>query len=157
MERKLSPLTASGAAPARRAPWWAKRFSAAHVTLYRATGGILGHWLGTQRALLLTTTGRKSGEPRTQALSYLTLDGALTLVASNWGSDTPPAWYLNLEALPTARVRLKGAEFSVTAAVATAEERAHLWPLVTAANPQYAHYQAGTAREIPIVLLRREG
>ncbi len=151
-------MTLSRTAPARRAPWWAKPFSAAHVALYRATGGVLGHWLATQRALLLTTTGRKSGLPRTQALSYFALEepeGALALVASNWGSDAPPAWYLNLLAQPSARVQLKGEAFPVTASVATAEERARLWPHVTASNPQYTRYQAGTAREIPIVLLRR--
>ena len=78
-------------------------------------------------------------------------------MASNWGSDAPPAWYLNLIAQPSARVQLKGEVFPVTASVATAEERARLWPLVVARNPQYARYQAGTSREIPIVLLRREG
>ena len=135
-------------------------FGEEHVRRYRETGGEVGHiWNGVP-TLLLTTTGRKSGQPRTQALSYFALDGldgALTLVASNWGSDAPPAWYLNLMAQPSARVQLKGESFPITAAVATAEERARLWPQVVAANPQYARYQAGTPREIPIVLLRRAG
>ncbi len=150
-------MTAPQLASARRAPWWAKPFSTAHVAIYRATGGVLGHWLWTQRVLLLTTTGRKSGQPRTQPLSYFALDGALALVASNWGRDEPPAWYLNLKTQPSAYVRLKGEVFPVTAEVATAEERARLWPQVVAGNPQYARYQAGTPREIPIVLLRRDG
>lgn len=150
-------MTAPQLTSARRAPWWARPFSAAHMTLYRATGGVIGHWLGAQRTLLLTTTGRKSGQSRTQPLSYFALDGALALVASNWGSDAPPAWYLNLTAQPSAYVRLKGEVFPVAASVATAEERARLWPRVVAGNPQYARYQAGTPREIPIVLLRRKG
>lgn len=153
-------MTTPRLAPVRRAPWWAGPFRAAHLALYRATGGVFGHWLGPQRTLLLTTTGRKSGQPRTQPITYFALDGRdgpLTLVASNWGSDAPPAWYLNLTAQPAARVQLKGETFPVTAAVATAEEHARLWPLVTARNPQYARYQAATSREIPIVLLRRSG
>ncbi len=147
-------------APTRGAPWWAGPFRSAHMALYRATGGAIGHRLGPQRTLLLTTTGRKSGQPRTQPITYFALDGlggALALVASNWGSDAPPAWYLNLMAQPSARVQLKGDVFTVTAEVATAEERARLLPQITARNPQYARYQAGTSREIPIVLLRREG
>ncbi len=153
-------MTLSRPVSARRAPWWAKSFSVAHVALYRATGGVIGHWLGTQRALLLTTTGRKSGQSRTQALSYFALEepaGTLALVASNWGRDTPPAWHLNLLAQPSAHVQLKGETFPVTARVATAAERARLWPRVAASNPQYTRYQAGTARAIPIVLLRRDG
>jgi deazaflavin-dependent oxidoreductase (nitroreductase family) len=129
----------------RRAPWWAGPFRTAHMALYRATGGVIGHWLGPQRTLLLTTTGRKSGQPRTQPLTYFALDeldGALALVASNWGSDTPPAWYLNLEAHPSARVQLKGETFPIIASVATAEERARLWPRIVARNPQYARYGA---------------
>jgi deazaflavin-dependent oxidoreductase (nitroreductase family) len=140
-----------------RAPWWAGPFRAAHIALYRATGGVIGHRLGPQRTLLLTATGRKSGQPRTQPITYFALEGALALVASNWGNDAPPAWYLNLVAHPEARVQLKGMVFPVTATVATAEERARLWPQVVARNPQYARYQAGTAREIPVVLLRRAG
>lgn len=148
-------MTASQPAPTRRTPWWAGPFRAAHMALYRATGGVIGHRLGPQRTLLLTTTGRKSGQPRTQPITYVALEDALALVASNWGSDAPPAWYLNLVARPAALVQLKGATFPVTAAVATADERARLWPQVVARNPQYARYQAGTAREIAIVLLRR--
>jgi deazaflavin-dependent oxidoreductase (nitroreductase family) len=143
---------------ARGAPWWARAFWKTHTAVYRATGGLLGHSLIVQRTLLLTTTGRKTGQPRTRAITYFTfpsLDGALALVASNWGSDAPPAWYLNLIAQPRAQVQLKRATFPVIASVASAEERTRLWPQVVAANRQYARYQATTTREIPIVLLRR--
>ena len=150
-------MTVSRLASARRRPVWAKLFSAAHTTLYRATGGVIGYWLGTQRALLLTTTGRKSGLPRTQPLTYYALEGALALVASNWGSDAPPGWYLNLVAQPSARVQLRRETFRVMAAVATADERARLWPELVARMPIYASSQAWTPRELPIVLLRREG
>ena len=152
-----SPMAASPPA-ARGVPWWARAFWKAHTAVYRASGGLLGHSLIVQHTLLLTTTGRKTGQPRTRAITYFTfpdLDGALALVASNWGTDAPPAWYLNLLAQPRAQVQLKRQRFTVTASVATAEERARLWPQVVAANRQYARYQAGITREIPIVLLRR--
>jgi deazaflavin-dependent oxidoreductase (nitroreductase family) len=128
------------------------------MALYRATGGALGHWLWAQRALLLTTTGRKTGQQRTQPLSYFAFDGPsgpLTLVASNWGNDAPPAWYLNLLAQPQAQVQLRADIFPVVASIATTEERARLWPQLVAAYSPYARYQAGTAREIPVVQLRR--
>jgi deazaflavin-dependent oxidoreductase (nitroreductase family) len=145
-------------APPRRTPWWAGPFRAAHIALYRATGGVLGHQLGAQRTLLLTTIGRRSGQPRTLPVTYFALDGmdgAVALVASNWGNDAPPAWYLNLLAQPHARVQLKRKTFPAVASVATAEERARFWPQIIARNPQHARYQVGTAREIPVVLLRR--
>lgn len=141
-----------------RAPWWARAFWTAHTAIYSASGGWIGHSLGVQHTLLLTTTGRKTGQPRIRAITYFdfpALDGALALVASNWGSDAPPAWYLNLLTQPRAQVQLKRERFPVIASVATPEERARLWPQVVAANRQYARYQAGTTREIPIVLLRR--
>ncbi|HEX9036595.1 MAG TPA: nitroreductase family deazaflavin-dependent oxidoreductase [Ktedonobacterales bacterium] len=151
-------MTAPRTAATRGAPLWARVFWKAHTALYRATDGVIGHSLVIQRTLLLTTTGRKSGEPRTRAITYFSfpnLDGALALVASNWGSDAQPAWYFNLLVHPEAQVQLKRERFPVVARVASPEERARLWPQVVAANRQYARYQAGTSREIPIVLLRR--
>lgn len=149
-------MIATQPAPVRRAPWWARPLRNLHIALYRATGGLLGYWLGgSYRALLLTTTGRKSGLPRTQPLTYFPLEGALALVGSNFGSDQPPQWYLNLVTHPTARVQVRRETFAVTASVATPEEHARLWPQLVAIMPIFAHYQAGIAREIPIILLRR--
>jgi deazaflavin-dependent oxidoreductase (nitroreductase family) len=142
----------------RRTPWWGGAFRVGHIAVYRATGGFLGHWLWSQRALLLTTTGRKTGLPRTQPLSYFAFEGPtgpLTLVASNWGNDAPPAWYLNLLAQPRAQVQLKRETFTAQAYIVTGEERARLWPQVVRGNDMYAGYQKATAREIPIVQLHR--
>lgn len=138
-----------------RTPGWSRFFVPAHIWLYRATGGFLGHRLGPQRTLLLTTTGRKSGLLRTQPLAYFLPQGRIVLVASNWGNDRPPAWYLNLVAQPRVRVELKREVFDAEARIATGEERERLWPLIVAQNRVYARYQAGTSREIPLVLLRR--
>jgi F420H(2)-dependent quinone reductase len=138
-----------------RTPGWARWFVPAHRWLYRATRGVIGHQLGRQRTLLLTTTGRRSGVARTQPLTYFNLEGETVLVASNWGNDQPPAWYLNCLAQPHVRMRLGRDEYDAIARVATEAERARLWPRVIAANPQYARYQAGVTHSIPLVLLRR--
>ena len=105
--------------------------------------------------LLLTTTGRRSGRPRTQPLAYFALEGETVVVASNWGSGQPPAWYLNCLARPRVRVRLLREEFAAAARVATGAERARLWPHLITANPVYGRYQAGMAHDIPVVFLRR--
>lgn len=135
-------------------PWWSRQFVALHMRLYRATAGRIGHRLGPQRTLLLTTIGRKSGLPRTQPLTYVRVGDALIIIASNWGNDHAPAWYLNILAHPDVHVQLKGDTFDATATVATPEERTRFWPYVVAQNPVYARYQVGTTREIPLVLLR---
>jgi deazaflavin-dependent oxidoreductase (nitroreductase family) len=83
------------------------------------------------------------------------VEGELILVASNWGSDRPPAWYLNILAQPHVRVQLKREVFEATARQATEEERERLWPSIAAQNSQYARYQAGTSRTIPLVFLTR--
>jgi len=137
-----------------RAPRGSRILLRTHVRLYRATGGILGHWLGRQRCLLLTTTGRKTGQSHTQPLSYFRLDGRVYVVASNWGSDHPPAWYLNLGAQPRVAVQLSRARWDALASSVTPEERARLWPRLVARNPLFARYQQASAREIPVVLLR---
>lgn len=148
-------MSASPPSSTRRIPWWGKQFIALHIRLYRATGGRIGHRLGPQRTLLLTTTGRKSGLPRTQPLTYVCVDDTLIIVASNWGNDHPPAWYLNIQTNPHVHVQFKGDIYDATATTATPEEHARLWPYVVARNPAYARYQAGTTREISLILLHR--
>jgi deazaflavin-dependent oxidoreductase (nitroreductase family) len=100
-------------------------FGQEHVDRYRETDGAEGHeWRGTQ-TLLLTTTGRRSGERRTTPLIYAPHgEDAYTIVASKGGSDTPPAWYLNLEQDPDVEVQVKGDRFKARARTATAEEKA---------------------------------
>ncbi|MGZ3600193.1 MAG: nitroreductase/quinone reductase family protein [Ktedonobacterales bacterium] len=148
-------MSASPPPNTNRSPWWSKRFIALHTRLYRATGGRIGHRLGLQRTLLLTTTGRKSGLPRTQPVTYFHVGDMLIIVASNWGNDHPPVWYLNALAHPRVHIQLKGDTFDATATTATSEERSRLWPHVVAQNSVYARYQAGITREIPLVLLHR--
>jgi deazaflavin-dependent oxidoreductase (nitroreductase family) len=130
-------------------------FGQEHVERYRATGGEEGHgWRGTQ-TLLLTTTGRKSGEQRTTPLIYTSYGDAQTIVASKGGSDTPPAWYLNLSENPEVEVQVKTDRFKACARTASAEEKAEIWPTMVSEWPPYDEYQASTEREIPIVILER--
>lgn len=105
--------------------------------------------------LELTTIGRKSGEPRAVMLTAPVVDGdTIVIVASRGGDPTHPAWYLNLRDNPDVEVSLKhGPKRPMTAHIATADERATLWPRVVAAYKGYDGYQRKTTREIPLVVL----
>lgn len=131
-------------------------FGQEHVDRYRATDGAEGYeWQGTQ-TLLLTTTGRKSGEPRTLPLIYAPYGDAFTIVASKGGTDEAPAWYLNLSANPEVEVQIKGDRFKARARTAGAEEKPELWRTMVAEWPSYDEYQQRTEREIPVVVLERD-
>ena len=130
-------------------------FGDEHVRRYRETGGEVGHdWEGTQ-TLILTTTGRKSGEPRDNALIYGRNGDDLLVVASKGGSDTPPAWYLNLQADPQAEVQVRDERFAVRARDAGPDEKPGLWAEMLTHWPQYEEYQAKSSRDIPVVILER--
>jgi deazaflavin-dependent oxidoreductase (nitroreductase family) len=130
-------------------------FGDEHVRRYRETGGEVGHdWEGTQ-TLILTTTGRKSGEQRDNALIYGRSGDAYLVVASKGGSDTPPAWYLNLQANPNAEIQVRDERFAVRARDATPEEKPAMWAEMVRRWPAYDEYQRKTSREIPVVVLER--
>jgi deazaflavin-dependent oxidoreductase (nitroreductase family) len=131
-------------------------FGQEHVDRYRETDGEEGHdWQGTQ-TLLLTTTGRKSGEQRTTPLIYAPHgEGAYTVVASKGGSTEPPAWYLNLSATPEVEVQVKGNRFTARARTAGPDEKPEMWQTMAAEWPAYDEYQSKTDREIPVVVLER--
>jgi deazaflavin-dependent oxidoreductase (nitroreductase family) len=141
-----------------------KRVARVHTALYRRTGGRVGARLAGLPHLLLTTTGRRSGEPRTLPLVYMSDRGAdgrgeqrWVVVASNGGSDRAPAWWRNLEARPEAVIEVGAEEHRVVAHRAAGEERARLWAEVKRFNPAYATYERLTEREIPVVVLARAG
>lgn len=128
-------------------------FGAEHVKRYRETDGEEGHdWQGTQ-TLILTTAGRKSGEPRSTPLIYGRSGEDYLVVASKGGADDPPAWYLNLEATPEAEIQVKADRFKVLARTATADEKPALWTTMAAEWPAYDDYRQRTTREIPVVIL----
>jgi deazaflavin-dependent oxidoreductase (nitroreductase family) len=134
--------------------------SRVNVWLYQRTGGRIG---GTWRVgsafprgvpiLLLTTKGRKSGEPRTTPLLFLEDGGRQVVVASQGGLPAHPLWYLNVQADPDVRVQIGPRTTSRRAREATPEERAVLWPRLVALYADFATYQAWTERTIPVVLL----
>lgn len=127
-----------------------------HVARYLETDGEDGfHWRNGTTILVLFTTGRRSGQPRSHALIFRQHGEAYLVVASNGGSDTPPAWFVNLRADPHVEVQVKGDRFRATARVATPEEKPGMWATMVEAWPDYDAYQAGTSREIPVVVLER--
>jgi deazaflavin-dependent oxidoreductase (nitroreductase family) len=107
--------------------------------------------------LLLTTTGRKSGEPRTVPLLYLPEDEGYVVIASYGGRPHHPDWYLNLRAEPHARVQIDGRAETVTATDLAGDERERLWRRAVDAHAGYVDYQARTERVIPVVLLVPDG
>ena len=130
-------------------------FGAEHVSVYRETEGERGfHWRGTE-ILLLTTTGRKSGEERTTPLIHRTDGGRWFVVASQGGLDEHPAWFLNLTDDADAEIQVKGEKIPVRASTTEGPERERLWTLMTEVWPDYDAYQARTDRTIPIVALER--
>ncbi|HEY6029594.1 MAG TPA: nitroreductase family deazaflavin-dependent oxidoreductase [Gaiellaceae bacterium] len=132
-------------------------FGEEHVRRYRETGGEVGHiWNGVP-TLLLTTTGRRSGEQRTTPLIYGRDGERYVVVASKGGAPRHPAWYLNLSAKPDVELQVAAERFRARARTAAANERERLWKLMAGIWPAYDDYQAKTEREIPLVVLEREG
>lgn len=125
-------------------------FTSAHTAIYRRFG--LARRIGDTPILLLTTTGRKSGQKRTVPVMYVPGDEPV-LVASNGGSPTHPAWYLNLLADPRARIEIDGEPREVAARTVSGAERKRFWPRAVEIYPAYADYQRRTRRELPVVVL----
>jgi deazaflavin-dependent oxidoreductase (nitroreductase family) len=126
-----------------------------HMRMYRATDGEYGHdWFGCP-TLLLTTTGRNSGEPRTTPLIYGRSADDYFVIASKGGSDRPPDWYLNLQQRSEAEVQILAERFRVRARDATATEKPEMWRELVSCWPDFDKYQESTEREIPVVVLAR--
>ena len=122
---------------------------------YIASGGQDGHlWEGVT-TLLLTTTGRRSGQTRTTPLIYGRDGDRYLVVASRGGAPKHPSWYENLAAQPLVQVQVMADRFKARARTATAAEKPALWKTMAAIWPPYDEYQARTPREIPVVILER--
>lgn len=124
-----------------------------HVRRYQETDGDVGYiWNGVP-ILLLTTTGRRSGQPRTTPLIHARDGDDYLVVASMGGAPQHPQWYLNLVADPSAQIQDRSEHIDVTAHTAGDDEKARLWKIVTAQWPNYGVYQRRTDRIIPVVVL----
>jgi deazaflavin-dependent oxidoreductase (nitroreductase family) len=129
---------------------------AEHVRQYRATDGEYGHdWRNGSSTLLLTTTGRRSGEPRTTPLIYGRSGDAYLVVASHGGSDDPPSWYKNLKANPEVEVQVLADRFRARTRDASPDEQPAMWREMVSHWPPYDDYQRKTERRIPVVVLER--
>jgi deazaflavin-dependent oxidoreductase (nitroreductase family) len=131
-----------------------KTFGKFHTWLYRLSGGLILGSVGLgRRILLLSATGRRSGELRTTPLVYMADGERFVVYGSNGGLETPPAWLLNLLANPRAEVEVGRRRAKVVAHVAAGEEETRLMPLAHAYNPHWAGYQRRAVRRIPLVVL----
>lgn len=129
-------------------------FGDEHVRQYEETGGKVGHdWNGTD-CLILRVKGRKTGQLRKFPLIYGRDGEDYVLVASKGGYPKNPGWYDNLVANPECELQVWDEVIPVTARTGTAEDKKRVWPIMTKAWPGYDDYQKGTARDIPVVLLR---
>jgi deazaflavin-dependent oxidoreductase (nitroreductase family) len=137
--------------PRSRPPGWQQE----HARRYRESGGKDGHiWEGVT-TLLLTTTGRRSGQPRTTPLIYGRDGDRYLVVASRGGAPQHPAWYENLVAKPDIEVQVMADRFKARARTASKTERPALWKIMAKIWPAYDEYQARTSREIPVVIIER--
>lgn len=137
-----------------------KEWIAEHVRLYLEDPEKAHMWDSTPvggpgilPTLLLTTIGRKSGEPRHLPLLYQKTNTGYIIVASKGGAPSHPAWYLNLLTNPQCEIRVGAEHHHVIARKAEGDERSKLWNVMEKLYPEYNNYQAATDREIPVVVL----
>jgi len=122
--------------------------------VYRNSGGkLFNTWLRGAPIMLLTTTGRKSGQPRTAPLLFLEDGDNVIIVASQGGMSTNPAWYLNLQADPACEIQIGNKRRPMVARRASDDEKADYWPRLTAMYRDFDDYQARTERNIPVIVL----
>ncbi len=137
------------------------KWIADHVRMYREDPDSAHMWdatvaggNGLLATLLLTSTGRRSGEPRPLPLIYKKVGDNYVVIASKGGAPTHPAWYLNLIAEPNCHVQVAKDEMDATARTASDTEREDLWSQLVEVYPPYADYQKSAGdREIPVVVL----
>jgi F420H(2)-dependent quinone reductase len=127
--------------------WWL------HRKLYRLSGGRIGRRSNGFEVLLLTTTGRKTGEPRDVAIQCVEHGRGWAVIASYAGEPRDPAWRLNLLAEPMAEVRVRNRVARVRARDATGAERDELWARFVAVDDAYDEYQRRTSRVLPVIVL----
>ncbi|MEH3130543.1 MAG: nitroreductase family deazaflavin-dependent oxidoreductase [Mycolicibacterium neoaurum] len=130
-----------------------KWMSRVNTWIFKKSGGKLGNkFLRGAEVGILTTTGRKSGEPRDSPLLFLQEGRRIVLVASQGGRATNPMWYLNILADPNITFQTKKEKLDLVAREATDAERDEYWPKLDAMYPDFANYRSYTDRKIPILI-----
>lgn len=122
---------------------------------FRANAGVVGGPFEGQMMALLTTTGRRSGKPHTTPLVAGPAGDAVYVIASAGGSPADPAWYRNLLENPSVTVEVGADRYSATARPADEPQRTELYQAMVDRMPQFAGYQEGNPRTIPVVILER--
>ncbi len=130
-----------------------KLFTSFNEFLIHISKGHLGSQLGSQSILVLHTTGRKTGQPRSTPSAYFEYQGRYLLVGSNWGRDKQADWFLNLKKNPRGRIDVNGKTYAVQAHEATGDEYTRLWQYATQKHPPYLRYQEMTSWRIPVMVL----
>lgn len=130
-------------------------FNARNIAEFRDNGGKLGGPFEGAPVLLLTTTGAKSGQPRTSPMMYLPEGDRIFVFASNEGKDNHPSWYHNLRANPSATVEIGTETFPVTTTEITGAEHDRLYDIQAQRYPGFAGYRERTDRVIPVIELTR--
>ena len=132
---------------------WLRRVGKLNVPIYRLTRGRLLGRVGRAPVLLLTTTGRRSGQQRIAPVVFLADGDRYVVIGSNAGNERPPAWALNLAANPDAEVEMRGDRRDVRARIAEGEERADLWRRVNEQFSGFDRYRELTSRDINVFVL----
>jgi deazaflavin-dependent oxidoreductase (nitroreductase family) len=105
--------------------------------------------------LIITTTGARTGKPRTTVLAYSRDDSRYVIAATAGGAPRHPAWYHNLVANPKVTIEVDGKVFDAMARPAEGDERVRLWQNHVARLPYFADYPSKTSRVIPVIALER--
>ena len=126
-----------------------------HVKVYQETNGEQGYLWNGVPILLLTTTGRKSGQPRTIPIIFTPYKNSFVIIASKGGSPEHPKWYLNIQDNPNVTVQVKAEVFKAAARTAQSPEREVIWSEALKSWPNFDVYQSRTTRQIPVVVIER--
>jgi deazaflavin-dependent oxidoreductase (nitroreductase family) len=139
--------------PNYRAPLDYSLLNESHIAAYRETNGEKGFMWNGATTLLMTSTGRKSGEKRTIAIIYTQVGDNFIIIASKGGSPVHPLWYLNILEDPNVEVQVKADRWEAVARTAESPEREALWAEACKVWPNYDEYQRRTERRIPVVVI----
>ena len=131
-----------------------KIFTGLHVFLYHTSGGKIWGSMNGNPVLMLTTTGRKSGLPRTTPVMYVHKDNEYLIAASAGGADQNPTWFSNINSKPEATIEINGRKTKVKAVITSGDERDKLYENFKALGSNFIEYEKKTTRKIPVVRLQ---